>query len=438
MTIWGILLSDNAAVDEDEPSALFTGCIHAEELIGTEVCHYAIQYLLENYHTDPQVTEFIDELQIYFVPIVNPEGHKVVTDSLDLTYRKNKRDNNLNGVFDYAPGSGGDMDGVDLNRNFPFNWEGGTDEFISVNYRGPSPGSETEIQAIMELAKRFNFLLSVFYHSSATGRYNEWVIYPWNWSGYRCPDYSLISGIAHQLAENLVSVTGGYYQAWYSVSQNGNANDWQYSQIGTIPFIVEIDTTTQPEVERLPQVLENQLNGLLYLLKRTLGPGLCVHLIDSITGEPIVGRVELPMIEDTVIAPRMTDPYFGVHRRLLQPGSYTVVCSAENYFPDTSIVNISDAGFTDIEKALAARSPYVGEKEEPDSSRCLFYCAHKKLHYQVDSRSTLKLYNISGRRVFGREIDNPMGAIDLRELPYGMYIGSYGDRDFRIIIAPTP
>ena len=60
----------------------------------------------------------------------NPEGHTVVHGweedgewLQDVTFRKNKTDVNGNGEFDFDPeGYGNDLDGVDLNRNYDFNW----------------------------------------------------------------------------------------------------------------------------------------------------------------------------------------------------------------------------------------------------------------------------------------------------------------------------
>jgi hypothetical protein len=62
---------------------------------------------------------------------------------------KNLRDNDNNGVFDPQ------LDGVDLNRNYGYNWgyddEGSSGYEGSDNYRGPSPFSEPETKAIQYL-----------------------------------------------------------------------------------------------------------------------------------------------------------------------------------------------------------------------------------------------------------------------------------------------
>ena len=97
MPIWAVKISDNVHVEEDEPAVLYNGVHHAEEVLGLEICMSMINELLSQYGSDGQKTWWVDNIEIWFVPLLNPEGHKVVTDGLDITYRKNKRDNNMGG-----------------------------------------------------------------------------------------------------------------------------------------------------------------------------------------------------------------------------------------------------------------------------------------------------------------------------------------------------
>ena len=48
----------------------------------------------------------------------------------DFTFRKNITDINLDGLLTYQEGIGNDSDGVDLNRNYGFNWIFGDSEFM--------------------------------------------------------------------------------------------------------------------------------------------------------------------------------------------------------------------------------------------------------------------------------------------------------------------
>jgi murein tripeptide amidase MpaA len=157
-TIWCLKISDNPDQDEDEPKAMFNGMHHGSEALGNEVCLGLIKYLLTNYETDPQVTNWVDNIQIYIIPIVNPEGYVITADS-SWYWRKNCRDNNENGILD------GD-DGVDLNRNYDFYWEqGGSGNPDWPNYRGPYPFSELETRALRDLGLEERFVFSISYHT---------------------------------------------------------------------------------------------------------------------------------------------------------------------------------------------------------------------------------------------------------------------------------
>ncbi|MBN1755363.1 hypothetical protein JW877_04020 [bacterium] len=352
--IWAVRISDNADSQEDEPAVLITGCIHAEELVSTEVCVHLMDYLTSLYGSNARVTRWVDSLEIWVIPVVNPEGHNVVTEGLDITYRKNKRDNNLNGIFDFTPGDGGDSDGVDLNRNFDINWEDGEPSMISYQYRGPYAASENEVRAIQKLASREKFLSSIFYHSSGSGYYNEKVIYPYNWRGTFPPDYYTIYLIAEGLAGNIHRVGEiGVYDTWVSLYPNGNASDWLYCRLGTMAYIVEIDTCTIPEARRLEAATTNQLNGLMYLFDRTLGAGIWGHVFDSISEEPLVAQIEILEATAPEISPRFSDSTYGSFFRLLRPGTYTLLVSCDEYRPETLIVEVRDSMRTSISVDLS-------------------------------------------------------------------------------------
>ena len=165
LPFWAVKLSFNAHIDEDEPRVLILGQCHAEEILGVEVSMELIERFLrpEEHPADFQsLAGILYSSEIWIVPTHNPEGLSVVHGWIDeqenwvqdVSYRKNKTDANQNGIFDYDPiGYGNDLDGVDLNRNYPLNWMFGdqyleTDEGCSSNpsyvsnydyYRGEAP-----------------------------------------------------------------------------------------------------------------------------------------------------------------------------------------------------------------------------------------------------------------------------------------------------------
>ena len=158
LPIWAIKLSFNANVDEDEPKVLLLGHVHAEEIYGIEIVIELIDRLLNPYPEHAASLQLIYDImsktEIWIVPTYNPDGLRMVhgyDDGYgwiqDVYYRKNKRDANNNGIFDFIAGPGDDVDGVDLNRNFDLNWYFG-DDFDTQDFDSCNPSYITNFDAI--------------------------------------------------------------------------------------------------------------------------------------------------------------------------------------------------------------------------------------------------------------------------------------------------
>ncbi len=147
--IYAVKISDNPEINESatEPGVYFDGLHHAREPITLEVQLYYMWYLLENYNTNPEVQYLVNNREIFFVPIANPDGYvynQTTNPNGGGNWRKNRRLNSP-GVY-----------GVDLNRNYSYGWgydNGSSNDPSSDTYRGPYALSEPEPQAIK------NFLL---------------------------------------------------------------------------------------------------------------------------------------------------------------------------------------------------------------------------------------------------------------------------------------
>ncbi|MDH3253089.1 MAG: M14 family zinc carboxypeptidase, partial [Ignavibacteria bacterium] len=132
--IAAVRISSNARTESDKPRILFDGCHHADELMGGEICLAAIHELVGKFGSDPEITRFVNNYEIYVIPVVNVDGHNVVTSGIDPRWRKNTRDIDGDGLIHLYP------DGVDPNRNYDFNWaHGGSGDPQNERYRGPFP-----------------------------------------------------------------------------------------------------------------------------------------------------------------------------------------------------------------------------------------------------------------------------------------------------------
>ena len=218
--IWMVKISDNADQDEDEPEMLYTGLTHAREPEGMEVLLYYMFYLLENYGTDPEATYLVNTRELYFVPVVNPDGYvynQTNSPNGGGMWRKNRR-NNGDGSF-----------GVDLNRNYSYNWgannQGSSPNPSSDTYRGPSAFSEPETQAIRQFHIPRHIFNAFHYHT-----FGNYEIHPFGLSPTTLPpepDRSLFL-----LYGSEITAMNGYLlgNSWATVQYgvNGDAVDWSY------------------------------------------------------------------------------------------------------------------------------------------------------------------------------------------------------------------
>ena len=380
LPFWGVRLSNDADTMEDEPGVLFLGQCHAEEIYGVEITMELIDWFLhplEHQTFSQNMMAILQSSEVWVIPTYNPEGLQVVHGYesngnwlQDVTFRKNKRDVNQNGLFDFVEGVGNDSDGVDLNRNYDFNWIFGDDKWVEDigsgsyqahydYYRGEAPFSESETQAIRDFAIEKNFLLSIAYHSSRSGNVSEEVIYSWLWEEEKSsPAYSVISSIASDIASLIPKEVGaGYYLPVAGVSPKGNAHDWFYTQTGCIQFLIEVGTENmQPDSALIEDTIERNLRGAFHLMNRAIGYGMgelgadayqvTGVISNSETGEPMNAIVKILELDGPMLEPRYTDDY-GRYRILLISGTFTLNVSCRGYESQNVVISPSISTITE-------------------------------------------------------------------------------------------
>ena len=347
-------ISDNASIKEDEPRVLFIGQVHAEEILGIEIVLDLMKDLL---FPDASISSHMnilkEYLDIWIIPTANPEGLNVVHDGLDFSYRKNKRDLSpegpfANNMFDYDPSIGNDVDGVDLNRNFGFNWAFG-DTFLEPDnsdyashydyYKGEAPFSESEAIAIRDLALENDFVFSIVWHSSRSGNLSEKVFTSWKWEDTKeSPDLEIMKTISDYFSGLIETEDGtSTYLSVYSGSRNGKLHDWFYRETGCIQYLVECGTSNlQPEGLLIMNTVQRNKPAMTYLMDRAIGyytdaAQITGKIYNAVTNEPIEGAiVEVLEHSGSVLKPRRTNE-FGRYRRILDVGTYTFSFRANGY-----------------------------------------------------------------------------------------------------------
>ena len=403
-TIWSMKISDNPAVEEDELAILYIGVHHACEVMGGETLLYMIGHLLENYGTDPEITAWIDDYEIFFVPLLNPDGNFAVTEGISYFWRKNARD--IDGDSIYYEFTGGtwwsdDTEGIDLNRNYDWFWDtGGTSNPWSYYYRGESAFSESETQALRDLALEQHFVTGISFHS-----YGEVIIYPWDYAGQPCPDQDVYDDYAGELASRFLDDNGQGYDLGIWEAESGQCRNWFYGTQGAFNFCVELleYPTFIPPGDELEWRTELYYDGAKYLLQRAGLSGVTGNITDALTGEPVHARVEIAGRISDQVDPRYNEPLFGRYTRLLNPGDYDIVVLADGY--DTTFVPVTIADVMLTENILLEPLNSVSAETLPDNYQLTLDCspnpfnASLQISYSVSRPGLVNLtvYDILGR-----------------------------------------
>lgn len=227
--IFYVRISDNPETDEaNEPESLITGMIHAREASSLMNIIYYMWYILENYDQDPVIKNMIDNQELYFVPIINPDGlrwNEIVQDGDSGGFqRKNLRP----GVNDNGSVSNGNvLRGIDLNRNSDYYWGfdniGSSGSTTSDTYRGDSPGSENEIMIMQEFVDDHSFETAINHHAGLNS------IVTTSYNG----DPSASSGREDEF-QNLMQNVTRYNRYVHGsapntlTNANGDINDWMF------------------------------------------------------------------------------------------------------------------------------------------------------------------------------------------------------------------
>jgi hypothetical protein len=315
-----------ARCDRDKPAVLFVAAHHASELLGTEIVLDLVGQLADGYATDPEIRRWVNQYDIWCVPLANPDGlHDFF--HVNAAGRKNGRDTNANGRIDPT-------DGVDLNRNYPFRWHsiddrGSSGQPAHGRYRGPKPASEPETQALMRLADRERFIMLVTYHASGSR-----VLVPYTTDGARNPhpDTPWIIGAYMAALSDTARADRDYFPVRNLYSVDGVDQDWHYWRHGPLAFLWEAPAAMPPLPDR-QKMIAGARPGWQFLLRRFLeGPTLSGNVFDRATGKPLEAVVSLDEIQTFEKEVHTSNPATGRFDRVLPAeGTYHLRVEKKGY-----------------------------------------------------------------------------------------------------------
>lgn len=299
-------ISDNVAVDENEAELFFDGGIHGDEIGGSENIIRFARDLCLGYGTNTQITNLVNDREIWLYLMVNPDGREGMT-----RYNNN---------------------GQDLNRDCGYMWD--TESVGSW--------SQVETRVLRDALLANQFVVYTSYHSGT-----EFVSYPWSYRPNLCPD----DGPIGQLAA-LYSSTSGYsniphepgYTGMYAI--NGSTKDAAYAIQGSVSWSIEISMDKQPPASQIMTYYNYNKPAMLMLIEYS-GYGLSGTITDATNGQAVAATVFV-----NSFLPSYTDPEVGDYHKYVLPGTYSLTIKANGY--QTKVINnvvvtANSATVTDIQ-----------------------------------------------------------------------------------------
>jgi hypothetical protein len=414
------VISDSVNFRKNKPQFMYTSSIHGDEVVGYMLMLRLIDTLLSGNGVNPKITNLVKNVEIWINPLANPDG----------TYYGGN--NNINAARRY------NANNVDLNRNYP------------DPVAGPHPdGNSWQPETInnMNLINTNFFRLSANFHGGS-----EVYNYPydskpmlhaddawWIHAGHHYVDtaHAVNSGYMTEYSQYypyIPGVVNGY--AWYLVS-GGRQDFMTYFRHGREVTIELSDIKLLPQAQLQTywgynfKSFLNYINECLY--------GLRGQVTDSVTGVPLKSRITLQGY-DADSSWINSDSIVGGYNRMVPTGTYTVVCSAPNYFTktitniyikydSTSILNIRLRPLTShIGNENSIPDNYLLSQNYPNP-----FNPSTIIKYQIKESGfvTLKVFDVLGREVttlvneFRKagtyETQFPDKSISANALPSGIY-----------------
>ncbi|MDX1343188.1 MAG: M14 family zinc carboxypeptidase [Reinekea sp.] len=266
-----VLKLTNKANTGTKPILFVNSAIHAREYTTAPLNLAFANWLVEGYGNNADATWILDHHEVHLMLQTNPDGRKKA--ETGLSWRKNANQN-------YC-GSTSNSRGADLNRNFSFSWnitngQGSSGNQCDATYRGPSPASEPEVQAIEA------YVRSIFPDrrgpnkndaapADTTGihidvhSYSELVLWPWGDTNQVAPN-----GIAMQTLGRKFAFFNNYrpQQSIGLYPTDGTSDAVSYGELGVPAYTFELGTSFFQGCSTFESTIKpDNLQALIYAAK---------------------------------------------------------------------------------------------------------------------------------------------------------------------------
>ena len=404
-SLFACYVGSNLDGSEQRPQFFYTSTMHGDEQTGFVMLLHLIDYLLNNYTTDPQAQHIMDNVDLWICPVENPDGMYA------------RSDNSMGGASWSGSGSTrANAHGVDLNRNYP-------------EVGQPAKNYEPEIQGMIDFASQHHFVMSANLHGGA-----ELYNFPWDyWTTNQVPhaDESwwwlmgrAFADTCHEYGSN------GYFTEeydgvtpggdWYVI--DGSRQDYMNYYQHCREVTLEISEDKSPSGSQLPQFWTSLKHSLLNYIEECLN-GFNGTVTDSVTGEPLEALVFIQNhdINYSEVYSHLPE---GKYYRPIKAGTYTVTYSAEGYVSKTVQVTTTDGTAQQVDVQLVPEG-YVAV-DAHSLQQLLVYPdpVGNTMNIRADGQwqnAEAVIYDATGRQVLSFTLAGENTSVDVTKLAKGSY-----------------
>lgn len=396
-------ISNNLQDRGNKPAFLYSSTMHGDEPVGYHVMLRLIEYLLNNYESDPQVQNIINNVDLWICPLENPDGtYRSSNDSLNESPYSTRSN-----YLDY-----------DLNRSYPI-----AGETYNGNETFPA-----EVQAMMNFGRERNFTMSANFHGGA-----ELYNYPWDtWTSDEKshPDNSWWQHIGNDFVNTCHSQNYWYMQDmyggvteggdWYSIT--GSRQDYFNYFLGCREVTMEISSDKVVNYYQLYRYWNYLRDALLNYIEESLN-GFRGVVTDSITGLPVEATVFINNHDrdNSEVKSLMPD---GNYHRPIKGGTYSVTFSAEDYQPKTVNISVTDGQCTVQDVQLVPKNMLVEAQEAPafviypNPTHGFLYITSM---VRPPKQFEFQMFESQGALVHQTIVEAGTSTLDITALPAGTY-----------------
>ena len=397
-------ISNNLQERGNKPAFFYTSTMHGDEPVGYYLLLRLIEYLLNNYDSDPQVQNIINNVDLWICPIENPDG----------TYRNH---NDSLGESPYSTRS--NYSRIDLNRSYPI-------VYVPYNENGDYP---SEVRAMLDFGMAHNFTMSANFHGGA-----EVYNYPWDtWesSNKIHADDLWWQYVGHNFANTCHAQNNNYMQDlnngvvrgadWYTTT--GSRQDCYNYFLGCREVTIEVSADKVVSSNQLYKYWNYTRQALLDYIEESLN-GIRGIVTDSVTGLPIEAEVYVENHDKDHSQVYSMLPEGNYHRPI-KGGTYSVTYTAEDYYPKTITVSVADGQSVVQNVQLVPKFSGVDDQNSP---AFVIYPnpTHGYLYVtsMVDPPKQFEflMFDDQGRLIYQTIVEAGTSTLNITSLPAGAYV----------------